>query len=142
MMGNAQLTSTLLFAVSVGGILAALALPIVIQKIGNYRAFLLASTIMFLSAILLSSENLVVFSTGLFFHAFSIAAAEVTLTLYVLVKIPRTELTSFEPLRMLFMVLALSIGPFLGVYFEDRIFHELPFIISVHGASSDSIEYD
>ena len=130
LMGDAQRTSTLLFAVSIGGILAALSLPIVIKKIGNYRAFLLASTTMFLSAVLLSSENVVVFSTGLFFHAFSIAAAEVTLTLYVLARIPRTELTSFEPLRMLFMVLALSIGPFLGVYFEDRIFHELPFIIS------------
>jgi len=85
---------------------------------------------MFISTILLSSENVVYFSTGLFFHTFSIAAAEVTLTLCVLARIPRAELTTFEPLRMLCMVLALSIGPFLGVYFEDRIFHELPFIIS------------
>ncbi len=130
LMGNVQLTSTLLFAVSAGGILAALTQPIVIQRIGNYRAFLLASSAMILSTILLSSENVVVFSTGLFLHTFSIAAAEVTLTLCVLARVPRTELTSFEPLRMLCLVLALSIGPFLGVYFEDRIFHELPFITS------------
>ncbi len=130
LMGDAQLTSTLLFAVSVGGILAALTLPVLIQKIGNYHAFLLACTTMFLSAVLLSSENAVYFSTGLFLHTFSIAAAEVTLTLCVLARIPRAEMTSFEPFRMLCTVLALSIGPFLGVYFEDRIFHELPFIIS------------
>lgn len=129
LMGNAQDASTLLFAVSIGGILAALTLPAVIRRIGVYPAFLISCLAMVISAILMAIEQVWIFSIGLFCHAFAIASAEVTLTLYVLAKIRRNEMTSFEPLRVLFTVLALTAGPFLGVYFEARIFHELPFLL-------------
>jgi len=129
LMGNVQDASTLLFAVSIGGILAALTLPAVIRRIGVYPAFLISCLAMVISAILMAIEQVWIFSIGLFCHAFAIASAEVTLTLYVLAKIRRNEMTSFEPLRVLFTVLALTAGPFLGVYFEARIFHELPFLL-------------
>ncbi len=122
LMGNAQDASTLLFAVSIGGILAALTLPAVIRRIGVYPAFLISCLAMVISAILMAIEQVWIFSIGLFCHAFAIASAEVTLTLYVLAKIRRNDMTSFEPLRVLFTVLALTAGPFLGVYFEARIF--------------------
>ena len=104
-------------------------MPIVIRKIGTYRAFLLACGLMLMSAIFLSSEDITYFSVGLFLHVFSIAASEVSLTLYVLVRINRSEMTRFEPLRILSTVLALTIGPFLGVYLKVKVFHEVPFIV-------------
>ncbi len=127
--GDVQRTSTLLFAVSAGGILAALVTPVLIQRIGPYPMFLFGCAMMFISAVLLASHNLVYFSAGLFFHVFSIAASEVTLTLYVLAKVPRRKLTQFEPWRVLCTVLALCIGPFLGVYFQKTFFHQLPFFV-------------
>jgi MFS family permease len=131
LMGNAQDTSVLLFAVSIGGIVAALVLPQIIKRIGLYPAYLLSCVTMVTSALLMAFEQVWFFSTGLFFHVFSIAAAEVILSLYVMSRIARSEMTSFEPLRILALVLALTIGPFLGVYFEARILHELPFIICI-----------
>ena len=128
-LGNAQRTSTLFFLVSVGGILASLIMPWAIQRMGNYRAFLVGCAAMLFSAVLLVSERVVWFSMGLFFHTFSIAAIEVSLTLYVLALIPRREMTQFEPLRIVSLVLALTIGPFLGVYFQEKILHSLPYII-------------
>ncbi len=128
--GNAQRTSTLLFAVSAGGILAALATPIIIQRIGNYLTFLLGCAALLVSVILLASGNIMFFSFGLFCHVFSIAATEVALTLYVLAKVPRRELTQFEPWRVFCTVLALCIGPFLGVYLQKTFFHVLPFAVS------------
>ncbi|MGI9302626.1 MAG: MFS transporter [Gammaproteobacteria bacterium] len=128
--GDAQRTSTLLFAVSAGGILAALMTPMVIQRVGSYLTFLLGCALMFVSVILLASNDVVYFSAGLFCHVFSIAASEVTLTLYILAKVPRRELTRFEPWRILFTVLALCIGPFVGVYFQKTFFHQLPYGIS------------
>lgn len=130
MMGNAQDTSLLLFTVSIGGILAALVLPQIIRRIGLYPAYLLSCATMVLSVILIAVEQVWVFSAGLFCHVFSIAAAEVTLSLYVMGRVARSQMTSFEPLRVFAVVLALTIGPFLGVYFEARVLHELPFIIS------------
>ena len=129
-LGDAQKTSVLYFSVSAGGIVAALAMPAIIQLIGNYYAFLLGCLLMLASAILLSFNDVVYFSIGLFSHIFSIAAVEVSLTLYVLARVPRRELTQFEPLRIFSSVLALTIGPFLGVYMEARLFHESPFIFS------------
>ena len=61
---------------------------------------------------------------------FSIAAIEVSLTLYVLAQIPRRALTQFEPLRIFASVLALTIGPILGVFLEQRWSHNLPFQLS------------
>ncbi len=130
LLGDAQRTSTLFFAVSVGGILAALGMPIVIQVIGNYQSFLAGSAAMLVSAVLLSLERPLYFSIGLFFHTFSIAAVEVSLTLYVLARIPRRQLTRFEPLRIFSTVLALTIGPFVGVFLEERLAHNLPFALS------------
>ncbi|MCP4878521.1 MAG: MFS transporter [Gammaproteobacteria bacterium] len=131
LMGNAQDTSALLFAVSIGGILAALVLPQIIKSIGLYPAYLLSCVTMVVSAIMMSIEQVWIFSAGLFFHVFSIAAAEVALSLYVMSRIARSDMTSFEPLRIFALVLALTIGPFLGVYFEARILHELPFIVCI-----------
>lgn len=128
--GDAQTTSVLYFAVSAGGILAALGMPALIKTIGNYHVFLLGSLLMLISTALLYFNDPVYFAIGLFCHIFSIAAIEVSLTLYVLARIPRKELTQFEPLRIFSSVLALTIGPFLGVLMEARLSHESPFIFS------------
>ena len=98
LMGNAQDTSLLLFAVSVGGIVAALTLPILIRRIGVYPSYLFSCAMMILSACLMMVEQVWVFSAGLFCHAFAIAAAEVTLSLYVMGRVARSQMTSFEPL--------------------------------------------
>lgn len=131
MMGNAQDTSTLLFAVGIGGILAALTLPMIIKRIGLFPSYLLSCVVMLLSAALMMVEQVWVFSAGLFCHAFAIAAAEVTLSLYVMGRVPRAQMTSFEPLRVFANVSALTIGPFLGVYLESQVLHQLPFIGSM-----------
>ena len=126
LMGNAQDTSLLLFAVSVGGILAALTLPVLIRRIGLYPSYLLSCAMMLLSAALMMVEQIGFFASGLFCHVFAIAAAEVTLSIYVMGRISRAQMTSFEPLRVFFNVSALTIGPFLGVYLESEVLHQLP----------------
>ena len=131
LMGNAQDTSLLLFAVSIGGIIAALTLPVLIRRIGLYPSYLFSCAMMLLSAGLMMVEQLWFFSAGLFCHVFAIAAAEVTLSIYVMGRIPRAQITSFEPLRVFFNVSALTIGPFLGVYLQSQVLHQLPFVSTI-----------
>lgn len=130
-MGNAQDASVLLFAVSIGGILAALTLPVLIRRLGLYPSYLLSCATMVLSACLMMVGDAWFFSAGLFCHVFSIAAAEVTLSIYVMGRIARTQMTSFEPLRVFFNVSALTLGPFLGVYLQSRVMPQLPFIACI-----------
>lgn len=129
LMSNAQRVSVLFFAVSLGGIVAALVTPTVIRQAGVYRTFLIATGAMVLSLIALASFDAWLFTAGLFLHIIAIAAAEVTMSLYVLDRVPRRDFQRFEPWRMLFTVLALTIGPFLGVFLQHRIGHFVPFII-------------
>jgi MFS family permease len=131
LMGNAQDTSVLLFAVSVGGIIAALTLPVLIRRIGLYPAYLFSCAMMILSAGLMMVDQVWFFASGLFCHVFAIAAAEVTLSIYVMGRIQRVQMTSFEPLRVFFNVSALTLGPFLGVYLESQVLHQLPFISTI-----------
>ena len=128
-MGDAQATSALFFTVSIGGIVTALIMPLVVRWFGNYWTFLLSGAAMSVSLTLLPSSNPWVFSLGLFLHLFAGAAAEVTLSLYVMRLIPRREMLRFEPLRVFFSVLALGIGPFLGVYLQQRGNYLLPFAL-------------
>ncbi len=129
-MGDAQATSTLFFAVSIGGIVTALSMSLVVRRLGNYYTYLLSGAAMGGSLVLLPSLNPWLYSLGLFLHLFAGAAAEVCLSLYVLRLIPRKAMSRFEPLRVLFTVLALSIGPFLGVYLQEWGSHTLPFVLS------------
>ncbi|MFT7674105.1 MAG: MFS family permease, partial [Gammaproteobacteria bacterium] len=127
--GNARDTSALLFTVSLGGIFAALTMPFVVKHLGARSTFLLSSAVMIFSAILMSFGTLPFFAAGIFFHVFSVASAEVVLSLYVMHKVPRKEITQFEPLRVLFSILALTIGPFLGVYLQSKIQVNLPYLL-------------
>jgi MFS family permease len=127
--GNARDTSALLFAVSLGGVFAALIMPFVVKHLGARSTFLLSNAVMIFSAILMSFGTLAFFAVGIFFHIFSVASAEVVLSLYVMHKIPRKEITLFEPLRVLFSILALTIGPFLGVYLQSKIQIDLPYLL-------------
>ena len=131
LLGDAQVTSLLLFAVSGGGILAALTLPLLIRRIGLFPAYLISCAAMLLSLALMMIGQVWVFTLGLFSHVFAVAAAEVTLSIYVLGRVPRAQITRFEPLRVFFNVSALTVGPFLGVYLESQVFHQLPFISSM-----------
>ncbi len=79
--GDVQVTSALLFAVSIGDIVAALALPALIRYIGLYPSYLVSCAAMVASAALMAVVQVWVFSIGLFLHAFAIAAAELTLSL-------------------------------------------------------------
>jgi len=130
LLGDAQKVSVLYFFVSVAGIVATLVVPAIVRAIGCYRGFLLSATVMALSAWLLWTANLWTFMLGMFCHVFAIAAMEVTLSLYIMQRIVRGDLTRFEPLRMMFTVIALAIGPWLGVYLESRVAHWIPYAMT------------
>jgi MFS family permease len=127
LLGDAQQVSLLYFSVSIGGICASVCVPLVVRLLGIHVTFLGAMLAMALSVLLLSKELLWVFTVGFFCHAFAIAMTEVSLSLYVMHRISRRELSRFEPLRFLSLVAALAIGPWLGVYLETRVAHWLPY---------------
>ena len=133
LLGSAQYVSVLFFVVSVCGIGASLGVYSILRHISLHVGFMGSLLMMTLSVMLLSAQVLWVFSVGMVLHVFSVTSMEVILSLYVMQRIPRRRLSEFEPLRMLSSIVALSIGPFLGVYIQSRYADWLPFAIAAAG---------
>ena len=134
LLGDAQSVSVLFFGISVAGICSSLLVPVVIRRIGGYRTFVVGAIAMMVCAPLFVAANPWTFIVGMVVYVFAIATLEVSSSLYIMHCIERQALGRFEPKRILAMVIALSIGPWLGVYLESRIGHWLPFALSALSA--------
>jgi len=140
-MGNAQLVSVLFFMVSACGVAVSLSVPMVLQRIGLHRCFLLSVFAMVASVVLLWTEAMWSFAAGMVLHVFGVTSMEVVLSLYIMQRIPRRQLPEFEPLRMVSAIVALSIGPWLGVYLQSRVADWLPYLIAIGGTVATLIYF-
>ena len=134
LLGSAQHVSVLFFAVSIFGIGISLGVYSILRHVSLYAGFLVSLLVMTVSIFLLSTESLFAFSLGMVFHIFGITAMEVILNLYVMQRVPRGQLSQFEPWRMIAAVAALSIGPWLGVYLQTSYGAWVPFVVALFGS--------
>ena len=134
MLGSAQHVSVLFFVVSIFGIGISLGVYSILRHVSLYAGFLVTLLVMTVSIFLLSTESLFAFSLGMVFHIFGITAMEVILNLYVMQRVPRGQLSQFEPWRMIAAVAALSIGPWLGVYLQTSYGAWVPFVVALFGS--------
>ena len=141
LMGNAQLVSVLFFMVSACGVAVSLSVPMILQRTGLHRCFLLSVFAMVASVVLLWTEAVWSFAAGMVLHVFGITSMEVVLSLYIMQRIPRRQLPEFEPLRMVSAIVALSIGPWLGVYLQSRVADWLPYLIAIGGTVATLIYF-
>ncbi|HAD37263.1 MAG TPA: hypothetical protein DCF72_10060, partial [Gammaproteobacteria bacterium] len=84
LMGNAQLVSVLFFMVSACGVAVSLSVPMVLQRIGLHRCFLLSVFAMVASVVLLWTEAMWSFAAGMVLHVFGVTSMEVVLSLYIM----------------------------------------------------------
>ena len=131
LLGDAQSVSVLYFVVAAFGIAASISAPAMLDRLGSHATFLIGALFMVLSALLLASSSTPAFVTGMFCHFLGIAATEIAINFYLLAQVPRRELPRFEPVRILFTVVAYAIGPWLGVYLETEIDHSWPYALSM-----------
>ena len=141
LMGNAQLVSVLFFMVSACGVAVSLSVPMILQRTGLHRCFLLSVFAMVASVVLLWTEAVWSFAAGMVLHVFGVTSMEVVLSLYVMQRIPRRQLPEFEPLRMVSAIVALSIGPWLGVYLQSTVADWLPYLIAIGGTVATLIYF-
>jgi len=134
LLGSAQHVSVLFFVVSICGIGISLCVYSVLRHMSLYAGFLASLLMMVASVLLLASDDLWGFSIGMVLHIFGITSMEVILNLYVMQRVPRNRLSEFEPWRIMAMVVALSIGPWLGVYLQSSYAEWLPFAVAIAGS--------
>ncbi|HXV23229.1 MAG TPA: MFS transporter, partial [Alphaproteobacteria bacterium] len=77
-----------------------------------------------------ASYTIAAFVLGLACMVFAYACLEITLHLYVLDHVSRRQLSRFEPIRIFVAAGPWTIGPWLGVYLQQRVALWLPFAIA------------
>ena len=129
LLGDAQRVSLLYFVVSSVAVAGSLTVPVLLRGLPRRAVFAIGVTAQIGCMPMLASEWVPLFAAGMALQVVGIAAAEITLNLYVLDHIPRRELIRFEPLRLFYAGIGWMVGPWLGVYMQQAI-HWAPFALS------------
>lgn len=130
---NAQAVSVLYFCVSIGAVLGNLLVPLLIQWFRRRWVLMLGLGMQVVCAPLLAADATPLFVAGMVVQVLGVAAAELTLNVFMLEHVPRRDLARVEPLRLFYAGLGWTAGPWLGVYLWQHIAW-LPFAASAAGA--------
>jgi predicted MFS family arabinose efflux permease len=129
-LGDARSVSILFFVASVFGVIGSLSIPKILRRVGADGLFYLAASCAVLSALLLYQSALGWFLSGMVAWVFSAVAFEISMNLYVMARVPRNQLSRFEPVRILFAVVGYALGPWLGVFLAGNIAPYAPFVLT------------
>jgi MFS family permease len=91
-------------------------LPFVLRGIRRRWVYVLGISLVVTAALLFASHTLAGQITGQYFRGLGAAVMSVTLSLYIMDHIPRSDLTWSEPLRLAFSTVSWTIGPFAGAW--------------------------
>ena len=124
--GDAQKVSVFYMLVSVAGICASISVPLLSRRIGASGVFALGAGIMTISMLLFSHSGTAAFTGGMLAFVFGYAAMDISLTLFLLILIPRNGMSYFEPKRVVFTASAYIIGPWLGIWLYTAVSVQAP----------------
>jgi MFS transporter, ACDE family, multidrug resistance protein len=134
LLGDAGLVSVLYFAIGAFGLAARLSIPLLTHLLRRRWVFTLGAIGLVVGAALYASRSVPALVLGLGCTVFAYACLEITLNLYVLDHISRRQLGRFEPIRIFVAAGPWTIGPWLGVYLQERIAWWLPFAVAAAAA--------
>jgi ACDE family multidrug resistance protein len=134
LLGDAGLVSILYFVVGLFGLGARLTIPLLTHLFRRRWVFTLGAACLLLAAGLYAMQAVPMLVLGLGCTVFGYACLEVTLNLYVLDHVSRRQLGRFEPIRIFVAAGPWTIGPWLGVYLQERVAWWLPFAVAASAA--------
>ncbi len=126
---DAQIVSLVYVAVTVLGLGASLVAPMLMHVVRRRGMISIGGLVYVAAAALFAADRVWSVIAGLALQTVGTTLLEVTINLYLLDHVPRRRLAGFEPKRMLFSGMAFIIGPWLGVYLEQSVRHNLTFAL-------------
>lgn len=125
LLGDAQTVSFVYFFVSVFGMLSTLLVPTVVHVIRRRWAFTVGIMLMFAALVGYAAADPMIFPIALGCQVVATAFLEIVMNLFVLDHVPRTEISRFEPKRLLSVAAPFTFGPFLGVWLAETVSLEI-----------------
>ena len=134
LLGTARAVTLLYIAAGLAAVIGRLSIPLLVQSIQRRFVFSLGASLLVISAALLASGAPTTFACGLALSSFGFACIEVTSNLYLLDHIPRHALRHFEPARIFACAGPWTLGPWFGVYLQQRVTFVAPFAVAAVAA--------
>lgn len=128
--------SLLFSAVGVIGLLASFSIPALVRLCSRRWIYTLGAALLVVSAIALATCTVSGQILGMFARVYGTACLNITLSLFILQYIRRSELVVSEPRRVQYSALAWVIGPGLGVMLYAHVGVAAPYIVSVVAAAA------
>jgi MFS family permease len=94
-------------------------LPLVLRRLRRKWVISIGFICMILAPSLLALATQTSFATALLFRGFAVVAVNISLNLYILDYIRKSEFVTFEPTRLMFLGVAWCIGPAAGIYLHS-----------------------
>jgi len=116
LLGNSQRVSIVATTVSCAVLLTTLLLPVMLRGVKRRWVYTLGIGLVMTGALLFASHTIGGQVGGAYLRGLGAAVMSVTLSLYIMDHIPRTDLTWSEPLRLAFSTVSWTIGPAAGAW--------------------------
>ena len=116
LLGSSQKVSELSTVVSLSVLVTTLMFPFVLGRLRRRWAYTLGLLVMVVASLFLASYTVVGQAAGMYFRNCAAAIMNITLSLYIMDHIKRTELARTEPIRLSLSTFSWMIGPASGVW--------------------------
>lgn len=126
---DAQKVSLLYLVLNGVGLAVGLTIPLLLHVVARRWIVTLGCALYIVAGFSLAQAGLTGLIIGLSGQVLGTALLELTVNLYLMDHIPRRELNSFEPKRLLFAGIGFAVGPWLGVWLHHNLDERAPFYI-------------
>lgn len=128
---NERDVSTLYLWVGLTGLAGSFTIPLLIRRFRRRWVYSMAGGLMIAAAALLATGTLAGQVAGMLLRAFSVASANIVLSLYIMDYIKKRDLVRAEPRRLMFSAAAWTLGPSLGVWLYTEFGRGVPELVTV-----------
>jgi MFS transporter len=132
-LGSTQRVTLFYAVVAIFGLGNSVLVPTLLKRLGVRLIIAVAGVLTTLAAMLMVTESTAGTAVGLIVRVFASACIEISMLAYIMDRIPRHRLGSFEPIRIFFQGGCIAVAPWLGFEMHEHVGTATPFIVSAIG---------
>jgi MFS family permease len=132
-LGSTQRVTLFYAVVAIFGLGNSVLVPMLLKRLGVRLIIAVAGVLTTLAAMLMVTESTAGTAVGLIVRVFASACIEISMLAYIMDRIPRHRLGSFEPIRIFFQGGCIAVAPWLGFQLHEHVGTATPFIVSAIG---------
>lgn len=130
LLGSARAVTLVYLVAGLAAVAGRCCIPMLVHRFQRRLVFTLGTVLLATGALLQATGSLPGLGMGLALSIFAFACIEITSTLYMMENVSRQELRHFEPVRIFASAGPWTLGPWFGVYLQQRVGFVMPFLLA------------